>query len=247
VSLPGIFGLAFVLLFFGLIIIFAAAGRTRPSRYLREITAFNRLKRAVGLSVEAGTRLHLSIGRGDVTSPHSAVAFVGLSLLNRIARATSISDRPPVSTAGEGALAVLSQDTLRQVSRVIGAEYDPNAGRLTGITPLSYAVGAMSVVQDEDVGANVLIGNFGSEVALINEAGERTGSLTLAGTDDIPGQAVLFATAQEPLIGEEVYAGGAYLGAGPMHTASLRAQDLLRWAIIVIIFIGAAAKLAGVL
>lgn len=57
-----------------------------------------------------------------------------------------------------------------------------------------------------------MIGNFGSEAALINEAAERSGSLTLAGTDTIPGQAVLYATAQEPLIGEEVFAGGNILG-----------------------------------
>ena len=71
--------------------------------------------------------------------------------------------------------------------------------------------------------------------------------LTLGGTDNLTGQAVLFAAAQEPLIGEETYAGGAYLGAGPMHIASLYAQDILRWVLIGLIVIGAILKLFSVL
>jgi hypothetical protein len=97
------------------------------------------------------------------------------------------------------------------------------------------------------MGANLLIGSFGSEVALITEASDRSESLTLAGTDNLTGQAVLYATAQEPLIGEDTYAGGAYMGAGGMHQASLTAQDILRWVIILALLIGAVLKLVGVL
>jgi hypothetical protein len=84
-------------------------------------------------------------------------------------------------------------------------------------------------------------------VALLTDAGERSGSLTLGGTDSLPGQAVLYATAQEPLIGEELYAGGAYLCAGGMHIASLRVQDVFRWILVLVILLGSIAKLAGVL
>jgi hypothetical protein len=115
------------------------------------------------------------------------------------------------------------------------------------LTPFAYAAGAVALIHDEEMGANLLLGSFGDEVALITEAGDRSESLTLAGTDNLAGQAVLFATAQEPLIGEETYAGGAYMGAGGMHNASLVAQDILRWVIILALLVGAALKLAGVL
>jgi hypothetical protein len=71
------------------------------------------------------------------------------------------------------------------------------------------------------------------------------GSLTLAGTDNLTGQAVLYATAHEPLIGEELYAGGAYLQAGPIHTASLQAQDAIRWLLVGVILIGIVLKVVG--
>lgn len=240
--------LVVVLAFFILIIVFTAILRGRPgSRTLRAIPAFARLGRAVGLAVEAGNRLHLSLGSGDLVGPQSAVAYVGLSVLRRVARATSISDKPPVATSGEGAVAILSQDTMRSTAGEMRVGFDPISGRLTGLTPYSYAAGAMSVIHDEDVGANVLIGNFAAEVALINEAAERAHSLTLAGTDNVPGQAVLYATAQETLIGEETFAGGAYLGAGLAHIASLRVQDIFRWVLIGVIAAGAVLKLVGVL
>jgi len=69
--------------------------------------------------------------------------------------------------------------------------------------------------------------------------------MTLAGTDDISTQAVLYATADEPLIGEELFAGGAYVDAGLLHTASLRAQDAIRWLLIIVILAGILLKFLG--
>ncbi|MGB7095103.1 MAG: DUF6754 domain-containing protein [Anaerolineales bacterium] len=242
-----ILGLIFVLVFFGLMIAVAILSRQREALRLREIPAFNRLRRAIGLAVEAGSRLHISLGRGQMLSKQSAIGYVGLSILNRIGRSTSISDRPPVATSGEGTLGILSQDSQREAAKYLGVRSDPTRGRITGLTPFSYAAGTLSFIEEEEIGANLLIGSFGIEVALITDAAERKEGMTLGGTDNLTGQAVLFATAQEPLIGEETYAGGAYLGAGRMHTASLYVQDILRWVLIGLILIGAILKLFGVL
>lgn len=246
-NLTGLVGLVFVLLFFGLIVVSWVVGRNKPGPYLREIPAFSRLRKAVGLAVEAGTRLHVSIGNGPLTGLQGASTLIGLNVLGRIARAASISDRPPIATSGDGSLTILAQDTLRGAYQTLGAEgqYQHTSGRLTGLTPFSYAAGAIPVIRDEQVSANVLIGHFGSEVALINDAAEQSKSMTIAGTDSLPGQAVMYATAQEPLIGEEVFAGGAYLGSGPIHEASLRTQDLLRILVVLFIIASAVLRLTG--
>jgi len=240
--------LVIVIVFAGLMIIFTVAGRKTPGRNLREIHAFTRLRRAVGLAVEAGTRLHISLGRGGIIGLESGPALAGFSILERITRAASISDRPPVATSGDSVLSILSQDTLRGTYRAMGVEheYKPESAQLTGLTPLSYAAGAMPVIRDGQVSANVLAGHFGSEVALLIDAGERAGSITIAGTDSLPGQAVLFAAAHEPLIGEELLAGGAYLGAGALHVASLRTLDISRWTLIIVILVGALARFVGI-
>ena len=234
-----------IAVFFLLMAVFAVLGRNRTGWGLRAIPAFSRLSRAIGLAVEAGTRLHVSIGNGNLTGPGSAASFVGLSVLGRIARTASISDQPPIASAGDGALAILAQDTLRAGYREVGAgeDYNPSSGRVTGLTPISFAAGAMSVIQDENISGNILAGNFGMEAGLILEASERNNAFSLSGTDHIPTQAMMFAASQETLIGEELYAGGAYLHAGVMHTASLQAQDVIRWLLVAIILAGGIWKL----
>ncbi len=241
-------GLAFILTFFSLIVILTIADRKHAKISLREIPAFEKLQRAIELAVEAGSRLHISIGRGNLTSTESAASFAGLNMLEHLTHSASSSDNPPIATTGNAALAILARDTLSGWYRDHGIsdQYDPVAAQLIGFTPFSYAAGTMSLIHDEKATAHILLGHFGSEVALITDAGESSGNLTLAGTDNLPAQAILYATAQEPLIGEEVYAGGAYLGAGKMHTASLKAQDVMRWLFIALILGGIAAKIVGI-
>jgi hypothetical protein len=246
---PGLIGFIFILVFIGLILVFAVMERKKPAPGFRTIPAYTRLVRSIGLAVEAGKRVHISLGRGTLLGPDGPSALVGLSVLKRVARSANVSDRPPVATSGEGALAVLSQDTLRDVYRSAGRlnQYDPTAGQVSGLTPFSYAAGAMPVVSDEQVAVSLLIGHFGSEVALITEAAERSNSLTLAGSDQVSAQAVIYAAAEEPLIGEDVFAAGAYLEGGTVQVASLRAQDVLRWALVGVTLIGAVLKFLGII
>ena len=246
-TLLGLLGIIFILIFIGLMVAFAVSDRSQSGMNLRRIPAFIKLRRVIGLAVEAGSRLHISVGRGGLIGVESASAFIGLSVLERLTRSASTSDNPPIATAGEGATGTIAQDNLRATYQRIGLgeQFDSTTGRVTGLTPFSYAVGTMPLVSDEKTGANVLMGHFGSEVALVTDAGERSDNLTVAGTDNLPAQAVLYASAHEPLIGEELYAGGAYLKAGIMHNASLRSQDILRWLLIAIILIGIVAKFLG--
>ncbi|MFH1524463.1 MAG: DUF6754 domain-containing protein [Chloroflexota bacterium] len=218
--------------------------RRKSSPAFRDIPAYTRLHRAIGRVVEDGTRLHISLGRGAITSPQSASALSGLTLLRRLSELTSAGDRPPIATSGDPALTILSQDTLQTTAQGI---YDPTAGRLTGLTPFSFAAGAALAVHDENISTNALMGNFGVEAALLTDAGERAGAFTLAASDNLTAQAVIYASAQEPLIGEELYAAGAYTDAGSFHISSLIAQDVLRWLIITVIVVGALLKLTGFL
>jgi hypothetical protein len=243
----GLAGFGIVFFSAALMVGLTFARRKKPSVF-RDIPALTRLRQAVELVVEDGSRLHVSLGRGTLTTPQSASALAGLALLRRLADLTSAGDQPPIVTSGEATLAILSQDTLQSAARFSErAAFDPTAGRVAGLTPFSFAAGAIPVIRDENVSANILMGNFGVEVALLTDAVERKNTFVLAGSDNLTAQAVIYASAQEPLIGEEIYAAGAYVQSSPMHTASLTVQDILRWLIITVILIGALLTLAGVL
>jgi hypothetical protein len=208
-------GLALLIVSAVLILVFALLRKEFPYA-LREIPTFARMRRAIGLAIEDGSRVHFSIGRGGLNNPWSAAAFVGLA-------------------------------TVRHVAAVAPERYDASTGRATGLTPFSYVAGAIPVMHDENISTNVIVGNFGLEVALLADAAERQDNFTMVASDNIPAQAVLFASGSNPLIGEELYAVGAYVQAGAVHNASLRVQDLLRWVFIVAVVVGALLKLVGIL
>jgi len=215
----------------------------------RVLPALAKLSRALDLSVEDGTRLFVALGRTSLLTARGGAPLEGLGLLRRIAERASLSDRPPVAVAGEASLALLAQDTLQAGYQSVGAGdlYQPTSGRLTGLTPFSAAAGAMPIIRDENVSAGMLVGDFGVEAALLADIAERESVFLLGASSDISSQAALFAAAQEPLIGEELFATAAYLDAGASHAASLNVQDVLRWLIILALLVGAVLKLIGLI
>lgn len=236
-----------ILVLAAILFVALALWRRRSPAAFRRIEAFERLNHSVGLAVENGTRLHVSLGRGSLITARGGSALAGLAMLRRLAQRTSVSDRPPVATSGDASLAILSQDTLQSGYRAAGAEeqYRFSTGRLTGLTPFSYAAGAIPTIHDDNVSANIVLGDLGAEGGLLAEASDRQNASLIAASDNLSAQSIFYATAQDPLIGEELFAAGAYVGAGPSHDASLNVQDILRWLIILAILIGAGLKILG--
>ncbi len=236
-----------ILVFAAILLILLTLWRRRSPATLRSIDAYERLNREVGLAVENGTRLHISLGRGNLFTSRGGSALAALAMLRRIAERTSVSDRPPIVTSGDAALAILSQDTSQSGYRAAGAEeqFRVTAGRMTGLSPFSYAAGTIPITRDENVSANILIGDLGAESALAAEAADRQDASLIAASDNLSAQSVFYASAQDPLIGEELFASGAYVGAGASHEASLQVQDVLRWLLILVMLGGAALKLLG--
>jgi hypothetical protein len=241
----GILGVcAFLLLIFTI-----ARRRRKKASYKRIIPAFEELKRAIGLSVEDGTRLHVSIGRANLLETGVASAMVGLGVIRSLVERTAVSDKPPVVTAGDPALAMLAQDTLQAGYQDAGAEalYHPSTGRLSGMGQFGYAAGAMPIIRDESVSASLLIGHSGVETALLIDAAERENAFNVFASENISAQAIAYAAAQHSVLGDDVFAAGAYLGAGASHEASLSLHDLLRWLLVLGLLAGAALKFIGVI
>ena len=112
VSLLSVSGILVVVLTLILMVLFLLLNRRAPWRGLRSIPAFSKLRQAIFQAVEDGSRLHVSLGKASVNSQENASGLVGLSMLERIAQLSSISDRPPIATSGDGSFSVLSQDIL---------------------------------------------------------------------------------------------------------------------------------------
>ena len=225
-------GLAVVVVFAGLLVFFTvrAARRRANPPVLRRIEAFHGLPHTVGQAVETGRRLHVSLGTGQLGNTSTAATLAGVALLDQISAAAAVSDKPPIVTTADGGTMLLAQDSLRHVyaRQNALARYDPDSSQVAGLTPLSFGAAQTTLQKDAAVAGTVLIGAVGAEAVLLAEAAHREGATTLAGADSPTTQAMLFATADHPLIGEDLFAGGAYVGGAPAHVGSLQAQDVLR-------------------
>ena len=238
----GLLGLAVLVVFAGLIALFTILARTRGARprVLRRIDAFQSLPTTVGQAVETGKRLHISLGTGTLGTADTVATVAGLTILDQISAAAAVSDRPPVVTTSDGAAMLLAQDTLRSVYARQNAlsRYEPYSAQVVGLSPISFGAAQTTLPANEVVAGPGLIGSTGSEAVLLAEGGRRSGATTLAGSDSVATQAMLFATADHPLIGEDLFAGGAYIGRQAEFVGSLSAQDVMRGLIIAAILVG---------
>jgi len=236
--------IAFAVLLLG----FMYAGSRWPVS-IRQLRGFQLLGKEMERAVESGERVHLSLGTGSLLGEESAPALAGLTILARLASSTAMSDKPVIVSTANGALMMLAQGTLATAYRKLGIQsrYDPTSSRMIGPTPFSYASAIPNLLDTEEVSVHILNGSFGSEGALTADFGKREHAYVLAGTDNVQSQALLYATADYPLIGEEVFAGGAYLDHRPVHQASLRAQDVVRIVVIGLMLIGTLLKTIGVI
>ncbi len=89
-------------------LVFSFFRSAQPARAVRVISAFQRLRRALGLAVEDGKRLHVSLGHASILNSNGASALVGLSTLERVAQLSSLG-RPPTGGNQRGWLPGNSQ------------------------------------------------------------------------------------------------------------------------------------------
>jgi hypothetical protein len=244
-SLGLIFAGAGAILFF--IFRFLAQSGFKP--VLRPIRGYETLSTQVGEAVESGGRMHVSLGPNRIIDEGTGVTLAGLAVLDVVSEASAISDQTPVVTTSDAATLPVAADTIRHSYRRQGVidKFETKSARLVALDPISLAGGVTSIIADDDVRANIMIGSFGPEIALMAEAGIRQEIPQMVGSDRLEAQAAAFTMADHLLIGEEIFVGRAYLSDDPSATASLATQDVLRWIIIGVIVFGIILQSLGLL
>jgi hypothetical protein len=226
----------FIIVMVGALVIGRAWASRRP--VLRTLAGFRGLPGQQSRAIESGQSLHIALGTGGVGSGNTATTLAGLTVLENLADEAAATDTPPTVTVADPTALVIAQDVLRRayVRRGNLRGYDPRSIRYVAASPFPYAAGVMDILATEETSANVMAGVFGSEAAFIAEEGSKQGFLQVAGAADPTPLGVLYPSVNHLLIGEEMFTAGAYIGEHPSHVASLLAQDVVRWTLVIIIF-----------
>jgi hypothetical protein len=221
----------------------------RDAVILRHIPAYARMPALVSESIESDRPVHFSFGSavaGGATTPLLLANAEGFSLL---AQRAVVGIRTPLMTTSEVATLPLAYDILRRAYRRRQRLDQFNVGAVQwypeGSRSLAFAAAVSTVASDYRVGAHFLTGSFGIELALMMDAAERRNQPVIAASDQIDGQAIAYALSDETIIGEEMFASGAYLGGGAAQTGGIVALDVLRVFLILALVIMTADQLMG--
>lgn len=211
---------------------------------LRPIQAFTALRGVMARAIETGRAVHVSVGVGGITSDVTADSLAGLSALEYLADQSAATGLAPIVTMADPTLLPLAQDVIR---RPYGADREEAAKAVRHVRwiapePAAYAAGVMDILGGEGVDANVLIGSFGDEYLLMGEAASRRKITHIGGASDPNVLPFVFASADQALMGEDMYAAGAYLSRKAWHIGSLLAQDFMRWGIVAAMVVLVAIK-----
>lgn len=217
--------------------------RRRPVA-LRPIPAFERVPLLVGEAIEADRPIHISFGDAGLGGTDTVLTLSAAELAYQIAQRNAIGVTSPVITLSNTTSIPLAQDTLRRAYALRGSTSVYRAGGTrwfpSGSQSLAFAAALTATMADDRVTGNVLVGSFGPELALILDQSNRRNIPSIATSTRLDGQAVAWALSDTPLIGEEVFTAGGYLGerAGPV--AQIVTQDILRWLVVLMILLPAA-------
>lgn len=218
----------------------------RPA--VRPLAAFEKLERLVNQAAESGRPVHVAVGTGQLGAADTPEALMGLVVMDYVARRAAVHAQPIMGSTGDPASLLVSQGLVRQALLEAGFpdRYRASDVGFYGPEPLAYAAGALDVEgHRRDVGA-VLLGRFGIEGLWLAEAGAEPNRVQLGGTAQPDAVALMQASLDEYLSGEEIFAAGAYLHR-PSHLGSLQTQDVLRFLTIALIVVGATLVSLGLL
>ena len=233
-------GLSLLILFGILLSVFFfmfRAGRRRPR--FRAISAFGLLRGQMGRAIESGRDLHVSIGTGGVSGDDTATTLAGLALAEYLADEAAASGIAPIVSTSDPTSVLLAEDAVRRPYTRQGNldDFPRGAARLPALNATQYAAATMDLLNHEPVLTNIMSGTFGSEAALIDQAANNNELPQLFGGSDPRALAVMSTSTDQILLGEEMYAAKAYLRAQLPHLAGLRALDIVRIVIVVLIVI----------
>jgi len=226
-----------LVIFGALILYFIYHARKGKNLFVRKIPAIDSVEEALGRATELGKSvLYISgIGtEGDVQT------IAAMNILGNIAEQVAHYDTDIIVPCSNPIVMTIEQELVKQAYTRTGRPEDYKESSIFFITDqqFAYASAVCGIMAREKTAANFLMGSFAAESLLLAETGASTGAIQIAGTAS-PSQIPFFIVACDyTLIGEELFAAGAYMSREPLLLGSLKGQDIAKFAIIVLTIIG---------
>ena len=214
---------------------------------LRKIAGLDAIEEAVGRATEMGKPIHFSPGLGDVIGSTAADTFASLEILSYVANLSAKYNAQLVVTIRMPNVFPLAQESVRTSFNVAGRPdmYRDDTVRFISSNQDAYTSGVVGFMHREQAAANIMAGLFMGESLLLAEAGAQIGAMQIAITASTAQLPFFVAACDYTIIGEELYATGAYVSQDKVKLGGIAAQDYFKLAVIAVIVLGTIFGSAG--
>ncbi|MDR2337240.1 MAG: hypothetical protein LBE20_01150 [Deltaproteobacteria bacterium] len=223
----------FCLIVLGYCILAAYRGK---NIFVRKISGIAAIDETIGRSIELGRPISFTSGLASI----GPVFYACLSVLQHIARKVASFNAKLFVPCYDPETLVLSDITIQNAYKKEKrfANYDPGTTRYLSSSQFAFASGYIGIIQRENVGGAFLFGTYAAESLILASAGQEIGAMQVAATTSNEQIPFFITTCDYTLIGEELFAAGAYLSQDPVQTGSLKAQDIIKSSLLVLIIVG---------
>lgn len=222
-----------------IIIVFfwAVSHAKRKKLFIRRIAGLDAIDEAIGRATEMGKPIFYMPGIGSMSQISTiASAFILGEVSKKVAQYDSTIKVPHYDPI----VMTVCKEVVKQSFLEAGRpdSYRDDINFFVSQDQFSYAASVDGMISREKPAACFFMGYFMAESLLMAEVGATSGAIQIAGTD-VEHQLPFFFTACDyTLMGEELYAAGAYLSQEPMLLSALKVQDFGKLIVMVAVFFG---------
>ncbi len=210
---------------YGLVVLVSIRSARQRELYVRPIAGLQAVDDAIGRATEMGQPLLYVSGLAGVSSISTIASML---VLGHLARRTAAYETPLLVPCNDPLVMAAEREIMREAYLEGGR---PEAFRPEDIffvtdSQFGYVAAVDGMIMRDRPAACFYMGYFYAEALVLAETGNIAGCVQIAGTD-ADTQLPFFITACDyTLMGEELYAAGAYLSRHPMLVAQLKGQDI---------------------
>jgi hypothetical protein len=224
------------------LVMYVRLQRGAPLPVVRPLPAVDALRSLTERAIEEGRATHIALGTGTLAGENAAETLVGLTAMSHLADQARRANQIPVVTTADPAVQLLAGDVLAQDESTRQREARDYA-RFVAPQAIGYGVGTRALMQEEQLGLTAVLGDIGDEYLYLAAThpggGQHFYPPEVAGTTRPETLPLVQLTARNPLLGEELFAYGAYLGKTTQQWAGVMLQDVGRLLLIVMVLVGA--------
>ena len=216
---------------------------------IKRIAGLDAIEEVIGRAVETGRPVFDIVGMGQFTDSYATQTIAALSVLSHVATLSAKLGAEliaPQARVDVMPVAIeLVKDAYRAEGKLDELNVDEQLPYLSG-TQFAWASGIIGMASRLKPAANIMIGPFWAESMMFAETFDRVGSMQVGGTARTYQIPFFAALCDYVLIGEEIFAAGAYVSGDPQQIGSIASQDWFKIAAIALSVVGALLSSVGI-